>query len=365
MSETLTPAVDPAPEFDPIRAEGFGERMGEVLNDGMLALLMSIGHQVGLFDVLAKLPPATSHEVAGAADLQERYVREWLGGLTTAKVVEYEPIARTYRLPAEHAGWLTREAGPGNLAAATQLVPLLASVESQLTECFRIGGGVPYSAYTEFHRLMAEDSGAVFDAALVDVVLPLVPGLPERLRDGLDVADVGCGSGHAINLIAQAFPRSRCLGYDFSAEAIGAGREEASGLGLSNAEFIVQDVATLRENNRYDLITAFDAIHDQAHPAEVLSAITAALRPGGVFLMVDIQASSNLEDNIEHPFAPFLYTVSTMHCMTVSLSLDGDGLGTMWGEQKALQLLTEAGFTSVQATHIEADAFNTYYIATV
>lgn len=359
MSETLTPA------FDPVLADEFGQRMGEVLNDGTLALLMSIGHQVGLFDTLAELPPATSHEIAGAADLQERYVREWLGAMTTSKVVEYDPTARTYRLPAEHAGWLTRAAGPANLAAATQLIPLLASVESQLTDCFRTGGGVPYSAYTEFHRLQAEDSGAVFDAALVDVVLPLVPGLPERLRDGLDVADVGCGSGHAINLIAQAFPRSRCVGYDFSAEAIDAGREEAARLGLSNAEFVVQDVATLQEQNRYDFITAFDAIHDQAHPAEVLSAIAAALRPSGVFLMVDIQASSNLEDNVEHPFGTFLYAVSTMHCMTVSLSLDGDGLGTVWGEQKAQQLLAEAGFTSVQATHIEADAFNTYYIATV
>lgn len=365
MSETLTSAASAASAFDEIRAEKFGRRMSGVMNDGMLALLMSIGHQVGLFDTLAKLPPATSHEIAGAADLQERYVREWLAAMTTAKVVEYDPIARTYRLPAEHAGWLTRAAGPANLAEAMQLIPLLASVESLVADCFRVGGGVPYSAFTEFHRFMAEDSGAVFDATLVDVVLPLVPGLPERLRDGLDVADVGCGSGHAINLIAQAFPHSRCVGYDFSADAIAAGRDEAARLGLSNAEFVVQDVATLQEKNKHDFITAFDAIHDQAHPAEVLAAIAAALRPGGVFLMVDIQASSNIEDNLEHPFGTFFYAVSTMHCMTVSLSLDGDGLGTMWGEQKARQLLTEAGFTSVQATHIEADAFNTYYLATV
>lgn len=359
MSETLTAT------FDETRAEEFGQRMSDLMNDGMLALLTSIGHQVGLFDTLAELPPATSHEIAGAADLQERYVREWLGAMTTAKVVEYEPIARTYRLPAEHAGWLTRAAGPANLAAAMQLIPVLAGVESQLTECFRVGGGVPYSAYTEFHRYMAEDSATVVDASLVDVVLPLVPGLPSRLRDGLDVADIGCGSGHAINVMAEAFPRSRCVGYDFSAEAVAAGRDEASRLGLSNAEFVVQDVTTLQEHNRYDLITAFDAIHDQAHPAQVLSAIAAALRPGGVFLMVDIQASSNLEDNLEHPFGTFFYAVSTMHCMTVSLSLDGDGLGTMWGEQKARQMLTDAGFTSVEATHIEADAFNTYYIATL
>ncbi|WP_350274754.1 class I SAM-dependent methyltransferase [Kribbella sp. HUAS MG21] len=342
------------------RLETFGQQMNEVLNHGTLTLLMSIGHQVGLYDALAELPPATSHEIAGAAGLQERYVREWLGAMTVARIVEYDARDRTYWLPREHAAFLTRAAGPQNLAAATQFVAMLAEVESSLVRCFRRGGGVPYSEYAEFHRLMAEDSGAVFDAALIDAILPLVPGLPERLAAGIDVADIGCGSGHAVNLIAAAYPRSRCVGYDFSAEGIAAGQAEARG--LSNAEFYLRDVADLGEHSRFDLITAFDAIHDQAHPAQVLAGVWEALRPGGVFLMVDIQASSNLEENLDHPFATFLYGVSTMHCMTVSLSLDGDGLGTVWGEQKACQMLADAGFSSVETTHVEADAFNTYYI---
>lgn len=349
--------------LDTTRLQAFGQQMGDVLNHGALALLMSIGHQVGLFDTLAELPPATSHEVAGAAGLQERYVREWLGGMTVACVVVYDAQDRTYWLPREHAAFLTRAAGPDNVAAATQFLVLLAGVESSLVECFRHGGGVPYSEYKEFHRLMAEDSGAVFDAALLDSTLPLVPGLPARLQDGIDVADVGCGSGHAINLIAAAYPRSRCVGFDFSAEGIAAGRAEAASLGLENAEFVVRDAAELAEHARFDLVTAFDAIHDQVHPAQVLAGIAESLRPGGVFLMVDIQASSNLEDNLDNPFATFLYGVSTMHCMTVSLSLGGDGLGTVWGEQKARQMLTDAGFASVDVTHVEADAFNAYYIA--
>ncbi|TCO21095.1 methyltransferase family protein [Kribbella steppae] len=354
MSQTL---------LDTNRIEAFGQQMGDVLNHGTLALLMSIGHQVGLYDTLAELPPATSHEIAGAAGLQERYVREWLGAMTVARVVEYDAGDRTYWLPREHAAFLTRAAGPDNLAGATQFLALLAGVESSLVECFRRGGGVPYSEYTEFHRLMAEDSGAVFDAALIDAVLPLVPGLPSRLEDGIDVADVGCGSGHATNLIAAAYPRSRCVGYDFSAEGIAAGQAEAAALGLTNAEFVVRDAASLGEHSRFDFVTAFDAIHDQAHPAQVLAGIAASLRPGGVFLMVDIQASSNLEDNLDNPFATFLYGVSTMHCMTVSLSLGGDGLGTVWGEQKARQMLADAGFSSVEVAHVEADAFNAYYIA--
>lgn len=363
MTQLTETAENTETAMDDASAEAFAERMVGVLNDAGLALMTSIGHQVGLFDTLAALPPATSHEIAGAAGLQERYVREWLGAMTTARIVSFDPATGTYSLPAEHAASLTRAAGPGNLAVTMQFIPLLAAVESPLVECFRAGGGVPYPAYQDFHRLMAEESAGVHDTALVEVIIPLVDGLADRLRSGIDVADMGCGSGHAINLLAQAFPNSRFVGYDFSEEGIDAARREASALGLDNAAFEVRDVAELAQPSRFDLITAFDAIHDQARPDAVLAAVARALRPDGVFLMVDIQASSQLEDNIDHPLGPFLYTVSTMHCMTVSLSLGGAGLGTAWGEQKGQQMLADAGFTTVDTTHVEADIFNTYYIA--
>jgi 2-polyprenyl-3-methyl-5-hydroxy-6-metoxy-1,4-benzoquinol methylase len=178
------------------------------------------------------------------------------------------------------------------------------------------------------------------------------------------VADIGCGSGHAINLMARAFPASRFAGYDIAEEGIRAAHAEAEAMGLRNARFEVRDVTALDLHGRFDLITAFDAIHDQAHPAQVLAGIAGALRPGGIFLMVDIRASSNLEENLDLPMAPFLYTASTMHCMTVSLALAGDGLGTMWGEQTARRMLADAGFTSVRVEQVEGDAFNAYYIAT-
>jgi len=176
--------------------------------------------------------------------------------------------------------------------------------------------------------------------------------------------DIGCGQGHSINLMARAFSNSRFTGYDFSEDGVAAGRAEADSWGLTNARFNVKDVSTLDEPASYDLITAFDAIHDQAQPTKVLRAIAEALRPDGVFLMVDIAASSNLHENLDHPLAPMLYAVSTMHCMTVSLALDGEGLGTMWGEQLARQKLAEAGFTKVEAKQVAGDIMNHYYIAT-
>jgi|GraSoiStandDraft_10_1057309.scaffolds.fasta_scaffold148401_2 ubiquinone/menaquinone biosynthesis C-methylase UbiE len=348
--------------IDQAKAEAFAGQMIGILNGSVLGLMTSIGHRTGLFDKMAQLPPSTSQQIAGATALNERYVREWLGAMVTGRFVEYDPASQTYRLPPEHAASITRAAGPNNLAAFMQFAALMGNVEDQIVDCFRKGGGVPYSAYPKFQQLMAEESAQVFDATLIDVTLPLVPGLVDRLKSGIEVADIACGQGHAINLMAKAFPNSRFVGYDFSDGGISAGKAEAKQLGLTNARFEVEDVAELNETAKFDLITVFDAIHDQAQPRKVLANISRALKPDGVFLCVDIQASSNLEGNMEHPLAAMLYGVSTLHCMTVSLALNGDGLGTMWGEQKARELLTEAGFNQIDIEHIEGDIFNSYYV---
>jgi 2-polyprenyl-3-methyl-5-hydroxy-6-metoxy-1,4-benzoquinol methylase len=340
--------------------------MVATIDSASLALLMSVGHQTGLLDAMAGLPPSTSAQIAAAAGLNERYVREWLGGMTTGHVVDYDGENGTYSLPAHRAGVLTRAAGPNNLALVAQFIPLLSEVEQKVIGCFRAGGGLPYSEFPRFHRLMAEMSGVVFDAALVDVVLPLVDGLPERLRSGADVADFGCGSGHAVNVMARAFPASRFTGLDFSDEAIAAGIGEAARLGLANAKFESHDLAgpdMASKKEAYDVITVFDAIHDQAQPARVLENIYRALRPGGVLLMADIKASSRLEDNVDVPMSTYLYATSLMHCMTVSLALDGAGLGAVWGTQLATSMLGDAGFDDVRVVEVESDPINNYYIA--
>ncbi|MEZ0364957.1 class I SAM-dependent methyltransferase [Mycobacterium sp. pUA109] len=341
----------------------FADRVTGAIDSASLALLLSLGHQTGLLDAMARLAPATSGQIADAAGLNERYVREWLGGMAVARVVEYDPAAATYWLPGHRAAVLTRGAGPDNLARIAQYVPLLGEVEQKIVACFRRGGGLDYADYPRFHTVMAERSGEVFDRALVDEVLPLVDGLPERLRRGADVADFGCGSGHAVNVLAQAFSASRFTGIDFSAEAIGRANSEAAQRGLTNATFERHDLSALDKSEAYDVITVFDAIHDQARPARVLGNICRALRPGGVFLMSDVKASSRLEDNVGLPMNTYRYAVSVLHCMPVSLGLEGAGLGTMWGRQLATSMLADAGFTGVDITEIDTDTSNYYYIA--
>jgi ubiquinone/menaquinone biosynthesis C-methylase UbiE len=342
--------------------EAFTGRMLDVLNSGSLALMTSIGHRTGLFDTMTELPPATSSQIAEATGLQERYVREWLGAMVVGRIVEYDADTTAYHLPREHAAALTRAAAPNNIAAFMQYIGLLGSVEDGIVESFRNGGGVPYSAYPRFQDVMAEDSGQSVLPALLDHILPLVPGQVEALQRGIEVLDLGCGRGKALILMAENFPNSRFTGYDFSENGIAAARAEAQEKGLSNIRFEVQDAAKLDESQRYDLITTFDAIHDQAKPAAVLSNIQRALKADGVYLMQDISGSSHVHNNLDHPMGQFLYTVSCMHCMTVSLAYGGDGLGAMWGREKALQMLAESGFAKVEVKQLAHDVQNDYYI---
>jgi cyclopropane fatty-acyl-phospholipid synthase-like methyltransferase len=166
-----------------------------------------------------------------------------------------------------------------------------------------------------------------------------------------------------LTLLAETFPNSRFTGYDFSPDGMASAQAAALAKDLSNLRFVAMDVATLAETQRYQLITAFDAIHDQSQPRRVLRAIRQALRDDGTFLMQDIRASSHLHQNLDHPIAPWLYTISTMHCMTVSLARSGEGLGTAWGEEKALELLNEAGFKQVEVKQLPHDFLNSYYVA--
>ncbi|HVH06173.1 MAG TPA: methyltransferase domain-containing protein [Myxococcota bacterium] len=349
--------------LDAARRDAFAERLLGILNGGALSLMISIGHRSGLFDVMGRETFATSDALADSSGLQERYVREWLGAMVAGGIVEYQPAGRSYRLPPEHAALLTRDARPNNLAATAQWVPLLASVEDDVLTCFQRGGGVPYEAFDRFQEVMAEESDQTVVATLCETILPIVPGLVERLATGIDAVDVGCGSGRALNRMAHEYPKSRFVGYDVSARAVAAARAEAEDRALKNVRFEVRDAVKLGPARSFDLVTAFDAIHDQAEPVAVLDAIARALRPGGVFLMQDIRGTSRVEDDARHPLGAFLYTVSCLHCMTVSLAARGAGLGAMWGVETARRMLLEAGFADLEVEALPHDVMNLYYVA--
>lgn len=352
-----------SPGFDSERSEAFAERMMNAFNESALTSMVSIGHRTGLFDAMAELPPSTSPEIAAHAGLDERYVREWLAVMVTSRVVEYEPGSCHYRLPPEHASWLTRAASPNNLAVTAQFIPSIGAVETELVECFRNGGGLSYDRYPRFHEVMAEDSGQTVVDALFDDILPLVPDLDARLERGIRVLDVGCGRGRALLRLAERFPRSRFEGVDLCEEPISWARTEAASRGLLNAHFAVRDAVSEPLGGPFDWITTFDAVHDQADPAGLLTRIAEALAPGGVYLMQDIAGSSHLERNLDHPAATFCYAISTAHCMSVSLAQGGAGLGTMWGEELATRMLRNGGLGSIETHRLAHDPMNVFYVA--
>ncbi|WP_440994941.1 class I SAM-dependent methyltransferase [Arhodomonas sp. SL1] len=345
-------------------AAAFEERLVGALNEAGMLLMISIGHRLGLFGTLAGAPPLTSQGLAEHTGLEERYVREWLGAMTAAGVVTLDPGTGTYRLPPEHAARLTDAEG-ANLAVYAQFLPVLGLVEDDVLACFRSGGGVPYERYPRFHEVMAEDSAQTVLSALFDHILPLVPGLTERLESGIRVLDAGCGRGRALLAMAERFPASRFTGYDLSAEAVSWARRQAEEKGLANVAFEVRDLSDFdctAEPGSFEFVTTFDAIHDQARPLAVLEGIRRSLADEGVYLAQDIRAGSDHYENVGHPLGAFLYAVSLLHCMTVSLSQGGEGLGTMWGRQKALEYLNAAGFSEVRVHELEHDIQNDYFV---
>jgi SAM-dependent methyltransferase len=333
--------------IDRQRVQDFARKLFGHYTSGILTLMIHIGDRTGLFEAAAK-GPATSAELATRAGLDERYVREWLGAMATGGIIEYDPASRRFTLPAEHAACLTGTSSR-NLAPGSQMLPMLAKRLRAVVECFGTGGGVPYADFRpDFTEAMDASWRLLYDGLLIKSFLPLAKGLPERLRAGIRAVDLGCGTGHAINLMAREYPNSSFTGYDLGADAIERARAEARAMGLTNARFEVVDVTQLPDEPKFDLVMSFDAIHDQRDPAAVLRGAAAVLAPDGIYFMLEPKASSLLEENVGNPFAPYMYGISVLHCMTVSLAEGGTGLGTAWGEQTARRMLAEAGFTSVE-----------------
>jgi 2-polyprenyl-3-methyl-5-hydroxy-6-metoxy-1,4-benzoquinol methylase len=347
--------------LDESRIEQFAGQVFGLYVGGMMTYMVDLGYRTGLFDAAAA-GPATSDELAERAGLEERYVREWLGAMATGGIVEYDATNRSYTLPPEHAACLTGN-GSSNLARFSQLVGHVGKHLAKIERAFRDGGGVPYEDFRpEFTDVMDVSSRNIFDEHLVAEVLPLA-GLSERLERGVRVADIGCGTGHALMLMARAYPASTFTGYDLADDAIARARAEADEAGVTNVHFEVRDVARLVVDEPFDVVCSFDTIHDQVDPVAVLNAIAAALVPGGTYLMVEPNVSSNLEDNIGNPLAPLVYSVSTLHCLTVSLAHGGAGLGTAWGEQKARDLLAGAGFVDVEVHPAPGDPLDGVFVA--
>ena len=349
--------------MDASRAEGFASRVHKILDGGALALLLSIGHRTGLFDVMAAMPPADSRAIARESGLDERYVREWLAAMVAGGIVQFDGARCVYALPAEHAAALTRRAGPENLAITSQWISLLGGVEDEVVDAFECGGGIPAACYRRFQKVMSEDSGQRHVSLLASDVLPLVPGLRDSLERGIDLLDVGCGTGSVLCELGRLFPRSRFLGIDLSVEAIGEARRAASGLRLRNVRFEERDAALLAPDARFDVATAFRVVHRQPDPERVLQTVAGALRTNGSLLLQEEASTGSAARDASRPLAAFGYALSCLHSLATARAAGGAALGSMWGASAIRRALAAAGFNRIEAKQIPRDPRSTYFIA--
>jgi SAM-dependent methyltransferase len=345
--------------FDPAKVEAFVGHLMPILKGGLLSHMIDIGDRTGLFAAAAQ-GPGSSQEIADRAGLQERYVREWLGAVVTGGIVDYDPETHTYLLPPEHAVMLM---GPSSMAPLAAANRVLAKHIPELARVFREGGGISYDEYApDFTDAMDAMGRGAFDQFLVDAYVPLAAGLTEKLAAGANVADLACGAGHALVLLAQAFPASTFTGLDLDRHAIDRARAEAGEAGLTNIAFVLADIATLEVDTPFDVVFVFDALHDQVDPAGVLRHIHDALAPDGVFFLREPHAADTLEGNLGNPMAAVQYSVSTLHCLTVSLAHGGAGIGTVFGEQLARTLLADAGFEEPTVHPAPGQPFDVVYV---
>ncbi len=350
----------------------FSEKMIDILNYGAINLAMAIGYRTGLFDIMDEFDsPQTIDKISESAGLNSRYVKEWLGVMTTAEIIELsqtENAENRYFLPKNWGDLLTRRAGNSNLGIYTQEIPLLTRCAMEaVIDGFNTGEGISYDHYPKFQAFMSQLANAKHRQVLVNTFLPSVDNgrIIQRLESGIQVCDLGCAEGVAVILMAEAFPQSRFVGIDISPEVIDEARRKARQQKIENLDFLVLDAADLESKREmkglFDYVTAFDAIHDQTRPLDVLRGVNHILTPNGRFSMVDIAANSNLADNMTHPMGPFLYTVSLMHCLPVGLVGGGTGLGMMWGREKAVEMLRDAQFQKVQVLEMPHDPFNLHF----
>ncbi|XGW05818.1 hypothetical protein V3C99_016294 [Haemonchus contortus] len=350
----------------------FQKRLMQIGIHGTISAIIALGYELHLFVALAKVgseeKPATPKQVADESECKERYVKEWLSVMATGEIIEVNEEEKFW-IPKERVADLTS----GVNLQMNLFLPLHLKSFDSLCAVFKKDGplGLKYSDFTGFYKVMSEFSESLHKKHLVSDFIPaLGSDLPARLKEGgLTCLDVGCGNGFHAAFLAQNFPNSKFTGIDVISEAVDQAnqRRKDDGQAFDNLTFIQMDAGKMDLNwsNKFDMVTIFDACHDQMRPDLCLKEIHRVLKPGGVFGMLEIKGSSNVYTDRKEIglFSAQLYGASVFHCLPVgSNSPDALGLGTMWGKERAVKLLKEAGFNNISVVPTPQFAINVLYV---
>ena len=362
--------------IDPEALKLFSFNIFSQLSGAVTAGMIHIGDQLGLYRTLAESDGMTSSEIAESGNLSERWVREWCANQVAARIVvaefSYERhkgegnIDRNtrYKLTPEAVAVLANEEHPAFGMGMFHRLPATFDRLKDLPESFRTGLGFDYDAHGVEGAIGIERSFEPWsNAFLVNLVLPALAGMIEKLQDGITVVDVGCGAGSAVLLMAQHFPKSTFMGIDISEHALSRASEKLVVSGLTNVSFMNAKTTSLPKNSTVDFVTTFDCIHDMTHPQKMIKDIHEMLKSDGTWLLVDIKAGNTLADNVsKNPMAALMYGISVLSCMASALSdHNGEGLGTLgFPSQLAEEFAQDAGFTTFRQLDI-AHSVNAFY----
>ena len=325
----------------------------------MTAGMVYVGARTGLFRAMQGKGPMRLDEVVSVSGLQRRYVEEWLKGMASARYLEYDPGAQTYRLSDEHAYFLASDGTDHFAAGMFEMVPVLMRVAPNVAEAFRSGGGVAFEQFgPDCVEALDLVNRGMYEHRFTGYWLKPLPEVIARLQAGGRMLDVGCGSGRVCMAFAKAFPEAEVVGIDPDAESIRRARQTARGLGI---RFETATTRSFKDEGGFDLVTICDCIHDLAQPAQTLAEIRALLKPEGTLFIVEPKAADRLEDNL-NPVATMFYGFSIFHCMTQSLARGGPGLGTCLGPSATEALVRQAGYTRFRRLDIRS-LTNLFYAA--
>jgi 2-polyprenyl-3-methyl-5-hydroxy-6-metoxy-1,4-benzoquinol methylase len=335
--------------IDESRVEAFVLRIVDEIGAAMNVPLTVIGFRLGLYKAMADGEPTTPEELAERTGTHERYVREWLAGQAAGGYVEYDAETATYRLPAEHAAVLVDESSPLYQEGMFQSASAAILAQDHVAERFVTGDGL---GWHEHHHDLFDGTATVFGIAyrtqLVQEWIPALDGVEAKLQRGALVADVGCGHGISTVLMAEAYPQSTFVGFDYHEQSIEKARHHARMAGVEDRVRFELATATDFPGWGYDLIACFDALHDMGDPAAAASHIWSALAEEGTWMIVEPSAGDSPEENF-HPLGRIRYGFSTLVCTPGSLSQPGRaGLGTLAGEQRLAEVIRAGGFRQVR-----------------
>ncbi len=353
--------------IDKDKLNEFIRQTGSNVTAGFNCVVSVLGDRVGLFKGLSKIGGGTSQQLADSLGLNERWVREWLQHQACVNQIEYEEETQRFSISPEAESVLVDEDSPAYLMGAYHSALSVFPAAEKLEDAFRSGIGMTYDDHGSSCACGMEKMGAYTKKhRLVQEILPLVPGLVDRLTDGIKVADVGCGGALSTVVMAKAFPSSTFVGYDTSEHALALARKNIEEMGVQNVTVANPSAEPLPSDSSLDFVTTFDVVHDTPYPDQMIQDIFGSLATGGQWLCEDIKGLNSFEENLrEHPMAAMLYGFSITICMSSGLSTaDGAGLGTLgFTEALAEKMMIDSGFADFKNLEVDTP-LNNYYLAT-